>query len=487
MLSPPCFPFVEVNPSPSFDANANGWHRLALFGNKNRISHYSTVTCPTAPYTDGGYSNPKAQANFRAPTAYVFNCENTKPAACRNDYADRRRYADSAAPPWSASTTRNGRAPEGFRRAGRRRQGRSPCLRNLRLVSRTTSPTLTDPRRRKVTYPLVNIVTIAICAVICGADDFVAIAKFGRVKQKWLSRFLDLKDGIPSHDRFNAILAAIKPAEFEACLLSWITALHEITDGQLVAIDGKTLRRSFDAASSKSAIHMVSAWATANHISLGQVTVDEKSNEITAIPKLLKMLEISGSLVTIDAMGCQTEIAKTIIDSKADYVLAVKKNQPTLYDGISWFFLTQREQDFAGVRVSRHQTHEKGHGREETRLYYVCSVPRDLPDRKRWPKLAAIGWTISDTMRGGKALLRDAVLHHEQEALGQRVRRRGTWPLVDRKQPSLATRRDVRRGSIAPAPRTCRRELQHPPPYGAEPAEEQQDAKGRRERSRRTN
>jgi predicted transposase YbfD/YdcC len=261
---------------------------------------------------------------------------------------------------------------------------------------------LTDPRRREGIYPLINIVTIAICAVICGADDFVAIAKFGRVKRKWLSRFLDLKDGIPSHDRFNAILAAIKPAEFEACLLNWITALHEITDGQLVAIDGKTLRRSFDAASGKSAIHMVSAWATANHISLGQVTVDEKSNEITAIPKLLRMLEISGSLVTIDAMGCQTEIAKTIIDSKADYVLAVKKNQPTLYDGISWFFLTNREQNFAGVRVSRHETHEKGHGREETRLYYVCSVPRDLPDRKRWPGLAAIGWTINDTMRDGK-------------------------------------------------------------------------------------
>ena len=261
---------------------------------------------------------------------------------------------------------------------------------------------LTDPQRREGIYPLINIVTVAICAVICGADDFVAIAKFGRVKRKWLSRFLDLKDGIPSHDRFNAILAAIKPAEFEACLLNWITALHDITDGQLVAIDGKTLRRSFDAASGKSAIHMVSAWATANHISLGQVTVDEKSNEITAIPKLLQMLEISGSLVTIDAMGCQTEIAKTIIDSKADYVLAVKKNQPTLYDGISWFFLTNREQSFADVRVSRHQTHEKGHGREETRLYYVCSVPRDLPDRKRWPGLAAIGWTINDTMRDGK-------------------------------------------------------------------------------------
>ena len=202
---------------------------------------------------------------------------------------------------------------------------------------------LTDPRRRKVLYPLINVVTIAICAVICGADDFVAIADYGRKKRNWLSQFLDLKTGIPSHDRFNAILGAIKPAEFEACLLSWMTTLHKITAGQVVAIDGKTLRRSFDAATSKSAIHMVSAWATANQISLGQVVVDEKSNEITAIPKLLKILEISGSLVTIDAMGCQTEIAQAIVAAGADYVLAVKDNQPTLHQGISWFFLTARE------------------------------------------------------------------------------------------------------------------------------------------------
>jgi predicted transposase YbfD/YdcC len=261
---------------------------------------------------------------------------------------------------------------------------------------------LTDPRRRKVLYPLINVVTIAICAVICGADDFVAIAAYGRKKRKWLSQFLDLKDGIPSHDRFNAILAAIKPAEFEACLLSWITDLYEITAGQVVAIDGKTLRRSFDAASSKSAIHMVSAWATANQISLGQVTVDEKSNEITAIPKLLQILEISGCLVTIDAMGCQTKIAQAIVDAGADYVLAVKDNQPTLHDGISWFFLTQHEKGFARIRVSRHETRDKGHGREETRSYFVCAVPRDLPDRQRWPKLAAIGWAISDTLRDGK-------------------------------------------------------------------------------------
>ncbi len=261
---------------------------------------------------------------------------------------------------------------------------------------------LTDPRRREVTYPLINIVVIAVCAVICGADDFVAIAEFGRKKRQWLARFLDLRNGIPSHDRFNAILAAIKPMEFEKCLLSWITALQDITDGQVIAIDGKTLRRSFDAASSKSAIHMVSAWATANQISLGQVVVDEKSNEITAIPKLLEMLEISGCLVTIDAMGCQTEIARQIVAGGADYVLAVKGNQPTLHQGIAKFFDDSLEDDFAHTKVRHYQTEEKGHGREEERYYSICPVPEDLPDRARWAELKAIGIAISTTQRDGK-------------------------------------------------------------------------------------
>ena len=261
---------------------------------------------------------------------------------------------------------------------------------------------LTDPRRRKVTYPLINIVVIAVCAVICGADDFVAIARFGRTKRKWLARFLDLTNGIPSHDRFNAILAAIKPAEFEKCLLSWITALHEITAGQVIAIDGKTLRRSFDTASGKSAIHMVSAWATTNQISLGQVVTDAKSNEITAIPQLLKMLEISGSLVTIDAMGCQTAIAETIIKSQADYCLAVKGNQPTLQQGITEFFSDQMEDNFARTMVRRYETHETQHGRDERRHYYICPVPDDLPDRGRWVHLRAIGMVISITQREGR-------------------------------------------------------------------------------------
>jgi predicted transposase YbfD/YdcC len=260
---------------------------------------------------------------------------------------------------------------------------------------------LTDPRRRKVVYPLVNVVTIAICAVLCGADDFVAIAAFGRKKQKWLSKFLDLSAGIPSHDRFNAILGAIKVDEFQKCLLEFITAVHEITDGQVVAIDGKTLRRSFDRATGKSAIHMVSAWASANHITLGQVVVDEKSNEITAIPKLLQILELSGCLVTIDAMGCQVEIARAIVDAGADYVLAVKNNQPTLAQGIEEFFVENSQDDFAHVEARRHVTDEKGHGRREHREYVVCRAPARLPDRSRWPNLVAIGMVFVHAIRNG--------------------------------------------------------------------------------------
>lgn len=294
--------------------------------------------------------------------------------------------------------------------------------------------TLTDPRRREGTYPLINVVTIALCAVIAGADDFVAIAAWGTQKRKWLEGFLDLSDGIPSHDRFNAILGALKPGEFERCLLSWIAALHEITAGQVVAIDGKTLRRSFDAASSKAAIHMVSAWATANHVSLGQVVVDAKSNEITAIPKLLQILELSGCLVTIDAMGCQTEIAQAIVDGGADYVLAVKGNQPTLHQGIVDFFEDQFGDDFARVKVSRHETRERGHGRDEHRSYFVCTVPDNLPDRARWTRLTAIGVAIGETVRNGKetAEVRCYILSRKLSAksFGEAVR--SHWAIENR-------------------------------------------------------
>lgn len=261
---------------------------------------------------------------------------------------------------------------------------------------------LTDPRRREGTYPLVNIVVMAICAVLSGADDFVAIATWAVAKKDWLAKFLDLSAGVPSHDRFNAILGAIKPPEFEMCLLRLVTDLQEITDGQIIAIDGKTLRRSFDAASSKAAIHMVSAWATANHISLGQTVVDAKSNEITAIPKLLQILEISGCLVTIDAMGCQREIADTIVNAKADYCLAVKDNQPTLHAAIRQFFSEHVETDFADTPMREFHSEEKGHGRHEHRSYYICPVPAGLPGGDRWSKLKAIGMSVNVTIRDGK-------------------------------------------------------------------------------------
>jgi predicted transposase YbfD/YdcC len=261
---------------------------------------------------------------------------------------------------------------------------------------------LADPRRGEVTYPLLNIVAIALCATIAGADDFVAIADWARQKKDWLAEFLDPSSGIPSHDRFNAVFRALKPEPFERCLVAWITELHEVVVAQVVPIDGKAMRQSFDKATGKSALHMVSAWATVNKISLGQVAVAEKSNEITAIPKLLGLLELSGAVVTIDAMGCRTEIAEKILERKADYVLAVKGNQPTLHEGVVDYFLDQMGDDFARVKVSRHETREKGHGRIEHRTYYVCDVPDDLPDAGRWAGLKRIGVAISDTVRSGK-------------------------------------------------------------------------------------
>jgi predicted transposase YbfD/YdcC len=292
---------------------------------------------------------------------------------------------------------------------------------------------LTDPRRRKVTHPLINIVTIALRAAIAGADDFVTIAARGRHKRARPARFLDPSGGIPSHDRFNAVFKAIKPAEFGRCLLSWITSLHEVAAGQLVAIDGKALRRSFDKAEAKSAIHMVSAWATADHISLGQVVVDEKSDEIAAIPELLELLETSGALVTIDAMGRQVEIAEKIVEGKADYVLAVKGNRPTLHAGIADFFLEHMGDDFARVKIGRHETIEKGHGRAEHRTYHVRDAPEDLPDRGRRVGLKRIGVAIGDTMRGGKSCddVRYYIASKRPNARGFGAAVRGHWSIED--------------------------------------------------------
>jgi len=189
---------------------------------------------------------------------------------------------------------------------------------------------LHDPRvERTRKHPLINIVFIAVCGVLSGANSFAAIHEFALDRRSWFARYLDLTNGIPSEDTLGRVLARLNPAEFEKGLLSWVQAVHEATDHQLIPIDGKTLRGSYDRGDGRAAIPMVSAWAAENQLSLGQVVVQEKSNEITAIPELLKLLDITGALVTIDAMGCQKEIAAAIRQGEGDYVLAVKQNQPT--------------------------------------------------------------------------------------------------------------------------------------------------------------
>jgi predicted transposase YbfD/YdcC len=233
-----------------------------------------------------------------------------------------------------------------------------------------------DPRvERTKRHTLLDIVTIAVCAVIAGADTWVAIEAFGRRKEAFLRQFLGLPNGIPSHDTFGRVFAALDPAAFETCFLAWVRATVRATAGQVVAIDGKTLRRSHDRAAGKGPLHLVSAWATANHVVLGQVAVDEKSNEITAIPALLGVLAVSGCIVTIDAMGCHKEIARTIRAREADYVLALKDNHPQLAADVASIFADALGDNAGGYVAGYHETIEKGHGRIERRRCWTISDP----------------------------------------------------------------------------------------------------------------
>jgi predicted transposase YbfD/YdcC len=230
---------------------------------------------------------------------------------------------------------------------------------------------LDDPRRYNKRHRLIDIIVIAICAVICGADDWVAVEEFGKDKQKWFEQFLELPHGIPTHDTFRRVFAVLDAEQFQNCFMAWIRAVYKITQGQVVPIDGKKLRRSHDHTLGKDAIHMVSAWALENHLVLGQVKVDDKSNEITAIPQLLELLEITGCIVTIDAIGCQKEISKKIIGKDADYVLALKENQGGLYDDVQELFNYAEEIEFSDCDY--HKTVEKNHGRIEIRECWTIS------------------------------------------------------------------------------------------------------------------
>jgi predicted transposase YbfD/YdcC len=226
---------------------------------------------------------------------------------------------------------------------------------------------LEDPRlERTRLHNLMDILVIAICAVLSGADGWLDIEAYGKAKFDWLKTFLELPNGIPAHDTFRRVFCLLDPAAFLQCFQRWIDALSEGLGIKRIAIDGKVMRRSFDRATGKAALHLVSAWASEQHLVLGQVAVDCKSNEITAIPKLLELLDVSGAIVTIDAMGCQKDIAAKVREGEADYVLSVKDNQPHLLEDIQLCFGRGLDTDFAGMEHSYHEETFRGHGRVET-------------------------------------------------------------------------------------------------------------------------
>lgn len=265
--------------------------------------------------------------------------------------------------------------------------------------------TLKDPRRtNRRLHRLMDILVIALCAVICGADSWPQIATFGRRRRAWLQRFLRLPNGIPAHDTFERVFNALDPIALQQCLLHWTRAISAAFRLDHIAVDGKTARDSASPARGLGPLQFVSAWATRHSLSLGHVAVAEGTNEITTIPKLLELLDLHGALVTIDAIGTQTAIAQQIIDQGGDYVLAVKANQGNLYDDTLACFVAAWERDLAGVDYDEYRTEERGHGRHEKRHYLVLRNPAGIRDAAAWPALQAIGLCHSErTVHGQTA------------------------------------------------------------------------------------
>lgn len=259
---------------------------------------------------------------------------------------------------------------------------------------------LKDPRRRhRRLHHLQDIIVIALCAVIAGAQDWQEIETFGRKRRDWLRRFLELPNGVPSHDTFERVFNRLKPQAFQACFRQWVQAVSAALRIRHVAIDGKTLRGSGSA--KLGPLHLVSAWATAQHLSLGQVAVDAKSNEITAIPALLELLDLKGALVTIDAMGCQKAIAGKIVDQGGDYALTVKDNQEHLLEDIQHRFEQALDTDFAGLEHDTYEKRDRGHGRDELRRYTVLHTTEGIRHHEEWAGLTTIGMCYSErTVKG---------------------------------------------------------------------------------------
>jgi predicted transposase YbfD/YdcC len=260
---------------------------------------------------------------------------------------------------------------------------------------------LSDPRHtRNRKHLLSDIVVIAVCALICGCDGPTAIHRWATERRVWLQEFLPLANGIPSRDCIRRLLMMLQPEAFQKCFQCWIArAIQTDNNGtaRLVAIDGKTCRGSHDAANGLGPLHIVSAWASEEGVALGQVATEEKSNEITAIPQLLQQIDLTDTLITIDAMGCQKEIARQIVAGGGDFVIAVKDNQPTLRAAIAEFFIEHLEQNLEDLRYRLHETSEEGHGRSEERSYYLAKVPADFAVKKEWPWIKAIGFSVRVT------------------------------------------------------------------------------------------
>ena len=252
-----------------------------------------------------------------------------------------------------------------------------------------------DPRRqcKNLRHPLVDVLVVGFCGVLCGCEDFVEIETFARKKEDLFRRFLELPEGIPSHDTFRRVFQAVCPQALQRCLIQWLQGVRQaapVATGEVIAIDGKTLRRTFDRARGLGALHLVSAWATANGLTLGQVAVGAQSNEITAIPQLIELLDLKDCVVTIDAAGCQKEVAAQIVAKEADYVLALKENQPTLYEQISDYFLEQLENQGPDRKLRHHREVEEGHGRSETRETFVAPAPKEMVASGAWLGLATV-------------------------------------------------------------------------------------------------
>jgi len=258
---------------------------------------------------------------------------------------------------------------------------------------------LPDPRiDRCKRHQLIEIIVIGICAVICSADSFVEMEEFGKAKREWFETFLDLENGIPSHDTFRRVFNRLKPSEFQRCFLSWIESVQEQTQGEIIAIDGKALRGTFERSTNKLAIRMVSAWATKNSLVLGQVKTDEKSNEIRAIPCLLSLLEIEGCIVTIDAMGCQREIVAQIVAQRADYCISLKGNQGILHEEVRDYFQWARATGFKQIEYSYAEAVEKDHGRIESRKCWSVREVDWLSNKEEWKELRSICAVEAETV-----------------------------------------------------------------------------------------